>query len=144
VITETLSEADILNAISDEKSLLLFNTIALSNTETSDILISRLNLSRKQFYTRISSLIKVGLIKRENSKHFLTSLGKVVYKAETMIGGALKVYWKLKAIDSLDTSINTNGLPDVEHKRIVEVLIGSQEIREIILSREKFSKTHLS
>jgi predicted transcriptional regulator len=138
-----ISPTDVLDAISDDRSLLLFNAIALSNSETSDILISRLNLSRKQFYTRISSLIKVGLIKRENSKHFLTSLGKVVFKTETMIEGALKDYWKLKAIDSLETSINTNELPDVEHKRIVEVLIGSQEIREIILSREKYSKTRL-
>jgi predicted transcriptional regulator len=138
-----ISPTDVLDAISDDRSLLLFNAIALSNSETSDILISRLNLSRKQFYTRISSLIKVGLIKRENSKHFLTSLGKVVFKTETMIEGALKDYWKLKAIDSLETSINTNELPDVEHKRIVEVLIGSQEMREIILSREKYSKTRL-
>ena len=55
-----------------------------------------------------------------------------------MIGRAVNEHWKLKAIDSLETSLNAEeGLSDAERKKILESLIGNQEIREIILPKEK-------
>ena len=74
-------------------------------------------------------MIKVGLIKRKNGKYFLTSLGKIVYEAEAMIENALNDYWKLKAIDSLDGSINTTE----ERSKILDTLIDNQEIKKILL-----------
>ncbi|MDQ6863801.1 MAG: hypothetical protein M3044_08245 [Thermoproteota archaeon] len=53
----------ILSAISDDKSLLLFNTIALASGDSS-ILISRLKLTRKQYYSRMLDLINAGLVRR--------------------------------------------------------------------------------
>ena len=49
--------ADVLKAIADDKSLVIFNTIALSNIG-SEILISRLQLTRKQYYSRMSTFLK--------------------------------------------------------------------------------------
>jgi hypothetical protein len=51
---------DVLKTIADDKSL---NTIALSNGDI-DICISALELTRKQYYSRLSALLKAGLVRR--------------------------------------------------------------------------------
>jgi predicted transcriptional regulator len=88
------SVADILNAISDDKSLLLFNTIAISNGET-DSQVRKMGITLKQYYSRIAKLTKADLIRRRNGKYFLTLMGKIVYEAHMTIGKALNYYWKL-------------------------------------------------
>jgi len=127
-----ISEADVINAISDARSLELFKAIAQTNSN-SDTFRKKIRLTRKQYYSRMSRMTRVGLIKRKNGQYFLTSLGKVVYQAEAMIEGALNDYWKLKAIDSLETSINSSGLPDEERKKILDTLIDNRHIKEILL-----------
>jgi len=91
-----MAVADVLKTIAEDKSLVLFNTIALSNSD-SDILISTLHLTRKQYYTRLSALLKVGLVKREMTKYSLTTFGMILYHVQEIIGKALNEYWKLKA-----------------------------------------------
>lgn len=68
-----LSIANIFKAIGDDMSLVLFNTIAIEAGD-SDILMTRLDITRKQFYSRISALQKTGLITRKNRQYVLTSL----------------------------------------------------------------------
>jgi predicted transcriptional regulator len=72
---------------SDEKALILFKSIALSQTERSALL--KTDLTRKQYYVRISGLMNAGLIKRFKGKYSLTSLGKVVYGSLMTINNAL-------------------------------------------------------
>jgi hypothetical protein len=122
-----ISIADVLDTISDDKSLVLFNTIALSNSDGSDILISKLNLTRKQYYSRISKLVKVDLVVRRNRKYFLTSLGKMVYDAQKIIGNAVGDYWKLKAVDTLEI---TDQMPKEEYNEIINALIENEKIKE--------------
>jgi hypothetical protein len=122
-----ISIADVLDTISDDKSLVLFNTIALSNSDGSDILISKLNLTRKQYYSRISKLVKVDLVVRRNGKYFLTSLGKIVYDAQKIIGNAVGDYWKLKAVDTLEI---TDQMPKEEYNKIINALIENEKIKE--------------
>src|SRR5215469_1739524 len=99
----TTTVTDVLKTIADDKSLVLFNTIALSNGDT-DICISGLELTRKQYYSRLSALLKVGLVKRERGKYSLTAFGMIVYHTQELIGMAADQYWKLKAIDSIRAS----------------------------------------
>jgi hypothetical protein len=122
-----ISIADVLDTISDDKSLVLFNTIALSNSDGSDILISKLKLTRKQYYSRISKLVKVDLVVRRNRKYFLTSLGKIVYDAQKIIGNAVGDYWKLKAVDTLEI---TDQMPKEEYNKIINALIENEKIKE--------------
>jgi hypothetical protein len=121
--------ADILKAIADDKSLVLFNTIANAGGD-SDILIRRLDLTRKQYYARISALLKTGLISRKNRQYNLTSFGKIVYDAQLMIGRAANTFWKLKAIDSFDTE---HKLPADERNKIINTLIDNQDIIKILV-----------
>jgi hypothetical protein len=128
---EGVSIANILSAIADDKSLVLFNTIAIAGGE-SDILITRLGVTRKQYYSRISALMKTGLISRRDRQYMLTSLGKIVYDAQLMIGRATNTYWKLKAIDSLETE---HKLPADERNKIINTLIDNQDIIKILVKQ---------
>jgi hypothetical protein len=127
-----LQEEDIINAISDRLSLKIFKTIATENTSDSKVLKKNLKLTSRQYYNRMSRLTKVGLIKRENGNYFLTSLGKVVYNAESNIHMASQCYWKLKAIDTLQGGRLNRTLPYEEYSKIVDKIIDVQEIREIL------------
>jgi len=128
---EGVSIANILKAIADDKSLILFNTIAIAGGD-SDILITRLGVTRKQFYSRISALQKTGLISRKNRQYVLTSLGMIVYDSQLMIGKATNAYWKLKAIDSLETE---HKLPADERNKIINTLIDNQDIMKILVKQ---------
>jgi hypothetical protein len=123
--------ADVLKAVSDDKSLELFKIVALAKQD-SDILISKTRLSRKKYYSRMSKLIKAGLIKRINGKHTLTAFGKVIYYlALTTIENASSNYWRLKVIDSLEMS---NDLPAAERQKLIDDLIDNQEIKTVLVS----------
>lgn len=128
---EGVSIANILKAIADDKSLILFNTIAIAGGD-SDILITRLGVTRKQFYSRMSALQKTGLISRKNRQYVLTSLGLIVYDSQLMIGKATNAYWKLKAIDSLETE---HKLPADERNKIINTLVDNQDIIKILVKQ---------
>src|SRR5712691_5102508 len=127
-----LSVSATLNALCDDKSLALFNSIALA-CEKTDILITRLKLTRKQYYSRMSELTNAGLIRRKNGKHFLTSFGNVVYKAQELIGKAVQYSSKLQAIDSIETS----EFPAAERSKIIDTLIHNSEIKEILIGPQR-------
>jgi predicted transcriptional regulator len=127
-----ITTIDVLSAISDERSLLLFRAIASANSERSisEILISILHLRSKQYYSRMSQLVKADLVIRRNRKYFLTSFGKLVYDAQTTIEKALANYWKLKAIERLE---NSDHIPKEEYNEIIHLLIDNEDIKEQII-----------
>jgi hypothetical protein len=131
-IMAVLQTADkVLTAISDKESLELFKFIAINN-EDSDGLRTKTNLTRKQYYSRLSRMTKVGLVKRKKGKHSLTAFGKVVYDAQTIIEKAVNNYWTLKAIDSIEVS---NDLPEEERIKLIDSLLGNSHIKEILYSK---------
>jgi predicted transcriptional regulator len=126
-----LEVVDVLHALSDDSSLLLFNTIALANGR-SNLLISKLDLRRKQFYSRMSRLMKCGLVKRNDGKYFLTSFGKIVYSAQMTIKTALEHNLKLKTIDSLETF--DGKILKEERDKIIDLLLEEYpQIKQILV-----------
>jgi predicted transcriptional regulator len=123
--------AKVLKSISDAESLELFRSIALKDSD-SESLRNRTKMTRKQYYSRMSRLMKAGLIKRKNGKHNLTAFGKVIYDTQITIENAINNYWKLKAIDSLEMS---NDLPAEERKKLIDNLIENNGIREILAKK---------
>ena len=109
----TPSITDVLKKISDDKTLTLFNSIAVSN-EDGNIRLREMNLSKKQYYSRLSGLMDAGLIRRRKGKYSHTLVGKIVYDAHLKIGKALLYYWKLKAIESIEMSSAGTRLPKEE------------------------------
>ena len=134
--------SDVLKAISDEISLDLFRIVILTKPNT-EILISKTKLTRKQYYSRMSTLMKVGLINRINGKYILTAFGKLIYyKALIIMENATSSYWELKAIDSLEMS---NDLPAEERKNVINSLVDNEEIKVMLLSdNECDSKSSVS
>src|ERR687884_58623 len=97
----------------------LFRFIA-NNDSDSESLRNRTKMTRKQYYSGMSRLMKAGLVKRKNGKHNLTAFGKVIYETQITIENAINNYWKLKAIDSLEMS---DDLPVEERKKLIDNLI---------------------
>src|SRR5687768_865756 len=126
------SITSILKRISDDKALVLFNSIAVSTDNERLIPLREMNLSTKQYYSRISGLVDVGLIKRHKGRYSLTMLGHVVYDTQMTIGKTLAYYWKLKAIESIETS-TTSGLPYEEITQLIDALIDNHQIKDILM-----------
>ena len=126
-----LTVADILESISDEKALALFKTIALAKPD-SEILITKTQLSRKQYYSRMSVLMRSGLVKRNKGRYALTAFGKVIYDIEITIEIALENLWKLRAVDLVQAE---EALPKEEQTRILDTLIDSAKIKDVLLAR---------
>jgi hypothetical protein len=133
-----ISLTNILGAISDDKSLMLFNTIAVSYPENdTEMILVKLNLTRKQYYSRMYKLVKANLINRRNGKYFLTSLGKIAYNAQTIIAKALHDYWRLKAIDELELA--EQDMPMEEYHKIIDLLIDNKKVREGLIHKSLVS-----
>lgn len=125
------SISHILKKISDDKALTLFNNIALAK-DNSHIPLKEMNLSTKQYYSRISGLTSAGLIKKKQGQYCLTALGKVVYNAHTVIGKALSYYWKMKAIESIQSSAGSE-LAREDMLMLIQSLIDNHQVRDILL-----------
>ena len=120
---------EIFKCISDDKSLTLFNSVALAQ-EKSDILISKLDMTRKQFYARMERLSQNGLIMKRGGRYNLTTMGKIVYHIQNTIGKAAEVNrWKLATIDTL---VNEAAIPTNELHTMVDNLIENNELRTIV------------
>src|SRR5215469_17483313 len=127
-----IRKINVLNAIHNPKAFDMFRSIASAHSN-SDILITRLKLTRKQYYSRMSLLINGGLVKKEKGRYLLTAFGRIIYRAqlnlEAKLEAALDNYWQLKAIDS-------SQLSSEERRNIICALINDQEIKDILLIEE--------
>ena len=121
--------AAVLRTIADDKSLELFSIVALEKIDSRN-LKSKMKVTRKQYYSRLSRMTKAGLVRRKNGKYILTTFGKIVYESKVTIENALNNYWKLKAIDSLETS---NEVPKEEQQKLIETLLDNEEIKGILV-----------
>ena len=125
------SVGDIIQSISDSKSLDLFRSIAKGNMESEELKETK-GLSRKQFYTRTSQLLKQGLIQRNKGSFSLTSLGIIVYHAELVIEAGVNNYWKLKAIDSIESS---GEIVEQERVKIIKTILDDNTVQNILVAQ---------
>jgi hypothetical protein len=129
LVKSQTSTASVLRTIADDRSLELFSTVALEMIDSKN-LKSKTKLTRKQYYSRLSRMTRAGLVRRKNGKYILTTFGKIVYESKVTVENALHNYWKLKAIDSLETS---NEVPKEEQQKLIETLLDNDEIRGILV-----------
>jgi CheY-like chemotaxis protein/predicted transcriptional regulator len=120
---------DVLNVLSDDKTLDLLRNIAQTKCCSSDSLLRNTQLSYKQYYSRMPNMLKAGLVRRNKGKYCLTSLGKVFYYLQIIAQDALSNYWKLKAIDSFDDE------PEEERQRFLDSVMDDHSIKEIITKK---------
>jgi hypothetical protein len=120
--------ASVFKAISNYHALSLFRAIAVERREP-DVLREDLELTSKQYYSRISALTKSNLVQKKGGMLSLTSFGKLVYESQVTVEKGLEDLSKLKAIDSLEMS---SGLSKEECDNIVNILIQNREIKTIL------------
>ena len=127
---------NVLKAIADDKALTLLNSIAIVGEDEGCVpSIKEMNLTTKQYYSRIEGLRKADLIKRSRGRYSLTLFGKIVYDAHLSIGRVLNDYWKLKAIESIEASC-LGQLPREEFTALIETLIDNKQLKNIILGQQ--------
>ena len=124
--------ASAISAISTEKALLLFKAVAFSQKNDTSILITKLELSRRQFYSMMKKLIDTGLVRRTRGKYQLTS---VVLSAQAKVEIAINNYWNLKVLDSIMMSADKIHLPTEERQAIIDKLIGNEEVKTVLIKK---------
>jgi CheY-like chemotaxis protein/predicted transcriptional regulator len=117
---------DILTVLSDDKALNIFKIVALSSCD-SNFLIREAKVNLKQYYSRMTNLLKAGLVRKKEGKYYLTSLGKVFYNLQIIAENTLSNYWKLKAIDTFD------NLSKEEYNRFIDSMIDNYNIKEMLV-----------
>jgi hypothetical protein len=100
----------ILYAMSDEKSLSLLSMIAneFDKGADKDSLLEKVDLTRKQFYLRISSLLSTGLINRILGRYCITSFGKINYEIQLLLGMAVDKQMSASEIEKIPLSSQSN------------------------------------
>jgi predicted transcriptional regulator len=81
-----ISRREILEAIGDDKSLRLLNFIAGDHRSNTDDLLVQLNMTPKEYYSRISKFVEAGLVRRRQKRYLLTSFGSVIYELYSILG----------------------------------------------------------
>ena len=76
--------------------------------------------------------MKIGLIKRKRGRFSLTGLGIVVYHAQLQFESAVKNYWNLKAIDSIQ---DLHKMNKEERVKIIKSLVTDKLIQDILEAR---------
>ena len=135
------SVVETVKAISKEEALIIFKTIALGKVE-GNIVRSKTKLTSKQYYSRMSALLKAGLLKRKSGRYNLTAFGKIVYDAQATIENAINNYWKLKAVDSIIEI--SDEVPKEEFNKIVDILIDNHQIKDSLIIIRRAQEEDLS
>jgi predicted transcriptional regulator len=129
---EGVSVEDVLKAVSDSKSLDMFRSIAKGSVE-SEVLKETKGLSKKQYYFRMRQLLKAGLVQRIKGSFSLTCLGAVVYHAQLIVEKGVNNYWKLKAIDSIQSSTE---IGQHERTKLIKTIIDDSRIESILVAQK--------
>ena len=124
----SVSTLQVLDVFSDRISLDIMNAISEKVT-TSDNIRDLLGLTCKQYYTRHSRLLKIGLIKRKDTELTLTSFGQLIYQALLKIAIAYRHSLELRTIDAVKS---TAGIPDHEIKNLIDKLILDAGMKKLV------------
>ena len=122
----------ILKRISDAKTRTILNSIADSNCYKY-VSLRRANLTRKQYYSRTSGLLQAGLIVRKKRKYSLTTLGRVVTEAQSIIGEALSYYGQLKTIESAVPSARNGAGLQKEQTQLINSLLDNPRLKDFVI-----------
>ena len=120
---ETPSTIQVLDAIRDTKSLNLFNALIIGDSKAFDIML-KLSISRKEFYSRISKLLRVGMIKCDYGKYSITAFGSVIHEIQLILNAAVENYSILE-----DSDLSCSSTDDIGRKSEEQVIIAKSAIK---------------
>jgi hypothetical protein len=122
--------------LSDNKALVLFNTVALADDDDVNkvpLQIRKMGLTTRQYYVRISRLIETGLIRIQIGRYSLTLLGKMIYDTHITTCRILSYHWKLKALEFIQGSAPGCARLQVEElSKVIDTLIDDPKIKNFV------------
>ena len=87
-------------------------------------------MTRKQYYLRLSKLVRANLVKRVEGKYEITIFGKVIHEALLRLAVGVSNRSKLMAFDLL---YSTSTIPVSERSNFMNQIINSTGKTELIL-----------
>ena len=128
-----ISNLDVLESISDQLSMDIITAI-YNNVTNAENLMQILGITHKQYYSRSSRLLNIGLICRKHGKIILTSFGQLVYKAQLKIATAFSHSSELRIIDVIKSN---SGMSEDEQNMIIDKLLDDSELKNLFAWTEK-------
>jgi len=120
---------DIFEALSNEHSLKMFKQGSTGLRSKSED-IEKMGLTKKQFYSRLKKLVKLGLLIRVKGRYIHTALGGFVNSIQIKpLEEALANYWNLLAIDELKKS---KVIPEQEQEKIIKSITENSDLNEYL------------
>jgi hypothetical protein len=121
---------NILQVMSDAKSILILSTIAKNQSIKSRSLKDVIKSTKKQFYSITRQMLKLGLIQRSQGYFSLTTFGRLIYYVQLEIENAIKYYWKFKAIDSIQSS---GQIGNEELVKLIKTMVDDENLQNILM-----------
>ena len=125
---KAISNIDVLETISDQTAMDIITAISNGVTK-SDNLMQILDLTHKQYYSRSSRLLDIGIINRNDGGVILTSFGRLIYNAQVKIAIAFSHSSELRMIDAMKSH---SGMSEDQQKTIIDKLIDNPDIKNMI------------
>ncbi len=88
-----------ISSITDDSSLSIIEAIKANHDARTPVLLTRLKISRKQYYSRITRLLKAGIVSKKQGQYRLTSFGIIFVHAVDIMNDAAQNKWRLDALD---------------------------------------------
>ncbi len=125
--------------LDDSHTLKILNYIAKSyeagEANGTFVPISNTSLTRRQYYRRLSILVKRGLVVRNSTGRYgITLFGRLLNTQIVTIKKLVDHYWKIKAIDSIEEATLKNVDSDRQFIGLVNSLIEDDCVKTLILS----------
>ena len=130
--TFTVSKLQVLKVISDQISMDIVTAIS-NNVTNSDNIMQILDLTRKQYYSRCSRLLNIGLVSKQNGEMILTSFGRIVYKAQLKIAIAFSHSSMLRIIGKINSH---SGLSVDQQKIKIDKSLDDSQLKNLIATAD--------
>jgi FixJ family two-component response regulator len=126
---------DIYAVITDRYTLYMLECLSSADCNAGTLRDKTRNLlSHRQYYSRMSNLLRMDLVIRHGLSYRITSFGKIFLQLQLWSQQAFNSYWKLKMIDSLE------NLSEKEHESFIDGVITNSQIRSML--RSTITKVH--
>jgi hypothetical protein len=80
----------------------------------------------------MKQLMNAGVVQRNKGRFSLTCLGAVVNHAQSVIEAGVSNFWKLKAIDSIESS---GEISENERTKLIKTIIDNNAIESILVAQ---------
>jgi hypothetical protein len=132
------STSEILYAVRRPTSQLMIQYLKRSpqGIETNYLRQQLLKVTRKQYFSSLSSLKKYSIITRYSDSYKLTAFGKVIYnllfEEDGPLSRAINLYWQIYSIDLVDSEEERRMFHNSQYQDVIKTLIPDQHIRKIL------------